>query len=203
MRLLIDTDAFCKLGIGGVLREAVELLGAELQEAGRLPALPHMLRRGRLRKVFGPDACDILIPVAETLPVAAQAAETWLERLTAIDAIDPGEAQIFAIAAEKGLIVVSGDKRALGALGEVPGFADALAGRIVVVEALLLALCDRLGPEEVRKRVQALMAADKVVRVCFSAGNSDPQGALLSYYRSIADECKPLVLWNPRAGSGP
>ncbi len=72
MRLLVDTDAFCKLAVGGVLHDAIALLGADLSECGRLPALPHMLRRGGLRKKFGPKACDALLPVANEVPVAIQ-----------------------------------------------------------------------------------------------------------------------------------
>lgn len=200
MRLLVDTDAFCKLGVGGVFRDAIGLFGADLSECGRLPALPYMLQRGRLRKVFGPKACDALLPIANKLPVAIQPSDEWLDRLTPFQDIDPGEAQIFASGAEAGLIIVSGDKRALRALKDIAGFANALSGRIVVLEAILLALCDRLGPDEVRKRIQALVALDTVVQVSFSTGNPDPRDALLSYYRDLAAELGPLVLWNPRQG---
>lgn len=202
MRALLDTDAFCKLAVAGVLENAVRLLGADLKECGRLAALPYMLRRGRLRKVFGGDVCDALIPVAESVPVAVQPGDLWLDKLTPIPAIDPGEAQIFAAAAEAGLILVSGDKRALRALKEVPGFADALAGRIVTFEGILLVLCGQLGPEEMRHRVQALIASDKMVSVCFSVGNPDPRSALSSYQQSLESELHPLVLWNPRQGGG-
>ena len=200
MRLLVDTDAFCKLAVGNVLHDAIGLFDADLSECGRLPALPHMLRQGRLRNIFGPEICDALLPVANKMPVAIQPSDEWLDRLIPFRAIDPGEAQIFASSAEAGLIFVSGDKRALRALKDVAGFANALSGRIVVLEAILFALCDSLGPEEVRKRIQALVAFDTVVRVSFSIGNSDPQGALLSYYQDLAAELDPLVLWNPRPG---
>ena len=200
MRLLVDTDAFCKLAVGGVLHDAIGLFGADLSECGRLPALPHMLRRGRLRKVFGPEACGALLPVANEMPVAIQPSDVWLDRLTPVRAIDPGEAQIFASGAEAGLFVVSGDKRALRALKDVAGFANALSGRIVVLEAILLALCDRLGLDEVLNRIQALVAFDTVVKVSFSTGNQDPRDALLSYYRDLAAKLDPLVLWNPRPG---
>lgn len=202
MRALLDTDAFCKLAVAGVLHEAIRLLGVDLQECGRLPALPYMLRRGRLRKVFGENACDALIPVAESVPLAVQPGDLWLDKLTPIPAIDPGEAQIFAAAAEAELILVSGDKRALRALKDVAGFADALAGRIVTLEAILIALCDQLGPEEVQHRVRALIASDKMVSVCFSAGNPDPRSALLSYQQDLESQLHPLVLWNPRQGDG-
>ncbi len=88
------------------------------------------------------------------------------------------------------------------ALKDVAGFADALASRIVVLESIMLALCDRLGPEVVRQRVQSLAAVDKVVQVCFSTLNQDPRDALLAYYGSLAEELTPLVLWDPRRGVG-
>ena len=98
---------------------------------------------------------------------------------------------------------MSGDKRALRALKDVQGFADALAGRIVVLEAVLLALCDRLGPETVRQRVVPLGESDKVIKVCFSVGNPDPAAGLLSYFESLTRELSPLVLWDPRRGGTP
>ncbi|MCA9627893.1 MAG: hypothetical protein KC766_09510 [Myxococcales bacterium] len=198
MKLLVDTDAFCKLQMAGLLDEAVGLLAAGLHECGRLPALPHMLRRGRLRRLFGADVCDAMIPVADAVPVMHQPNVTWLDKLAPIEAIDPGEAQIFAAAAEAGLIVLSGDKRALRALKGVDGFADALAGRVVVLEAILLALCDHLGLDAIRQRVAPLAVADQAVRVCFSVGNADPAAALRSYLGALQTEAHPLVLWKPR-----
>lgn len=200
MRLLIDSDAFCKLAIGGVLDDAVRVLGEDLSNCGRLAALPHMLRRGKLRRTFGPDACDAVIDLTANVPVIGSPSEVWLDKLTPVDAIDPGEAQIFAAAAESGLIVVSGDKRALQALKTVAGFADALPGRIVVLEAIVIALCDDIGLSEIRTRMQPLIALDKVIQVCFSQGNENPREGLVSYYRDLAAELSPLILWNPVPG---
>lgn len=54
MRLLLDTDAFCKLGAAGVFDDALSLLGLSVSDCGRLPALPYMLRKGSLRKEVWP-----------------------------------------------------------------------------------------------------------------------------------------------------
>jgi len=48
MRLLVDSDAFCKLAASDLLSDAAMLFDAELPDCGRLPALPYMLRRGGL-----------------------------------------------------------------------------------------------------------------------------------------------------------
>ena len=75
--------------------------------------------------------------------------------------------------------------------------ANALAGRIVVLEAILIALCTRLGPTAVSAQMQPLLTHDSVIRVCFSSGNPDPRDALLSYYQNLVTELDPLVLWQP------
>ena len=201
MRLLLDTDAFCKLGVSGLLLDAVRLLGSDLPACGRLSALPYMLRKGRLRKRYGPDACDHLLSLALKIPDLVQATDTWLARLTTVEAIDSGEAQLFAAAAEQGLVVMTGDKRALRALKDVDGFPNALARRVVVLEAVLIVLCDRLGPDEVRHRVTPLITVDGMISTCFSTRCSDPRGGLLVYYDRLAGEVLPMTLWDPRTGS--
>ena len=203
MRLLVDTDAFCKLAVGGVLDEAVGIFGVDLTECRRLPALPHMLRRGRLRKLLGDAVSDGLLPRAESVPVLPSPSTRWLDKLASIHGIDPGEAQLFALGAQEGLIVVSGDKRALRGLKDVDEVRDALAGRIVVLEALLIRLCDEHGVDVVRERIGPLASTDKMVAMCFSPGNHDPVGALMSYYNSLVTELDPLELWNPRPQDDP
>lgn len=47
-RLLLDTDIFCKLGVADLLDDTLSILGLKYSDCSRLPALPHMLRRGRL-----------------------------------------------------------------------------------------------------------------------------------------------------------
>ena len=200
MKLLFDTDAFCKLGIASLLQDVAQIFGAQLQECGRLYALPFMLRKGRLRSLFGGPACDALIPVANVIPVMPDPSVAWLEKLTRIEAIDPGEAQIFAVATELGQPFLSGDKRALNALKGVNDFIPGLNGRVVVMEAVLLALCDRIGPEEIRQRVAPLIAVDRTVAVCFSSENPNPLEALISYFEDIKTKLAPLQLWNPRGG---
>ena len=198
MKLLVDTDAFCKLAVSGLFHDAVDLLGANMTECGRLPALPYMLQKGRLRTTYGPASCDDMIPIASSMPIVEQPDESWLDKLAPMQAIDIGEALIFASAAETGMFVMTGDKRALIGLSDAAEFVEALAGRIVVLEAILVALCDRFGPEYVRQRAQVLAASDKMVQICFSVANQDPREGLLSYFRDFRLQLDPLILWNPR-----
>lgn len=195
MRLLVDNDAFCKLAISDLLSDAAALFDAELRECGRLPALPYMLRRGRLPRTYGIAACERCIPVAEIMTVAAGPPEPWLERLTPVPEIDPGEAILFAVAAGRGLPVLSGDLRSLRALRRVEGFSEALAGRIVLLEAILLGLCRTIGAEVVRERIEPVRQADAVIRICFSPDTRVPEEGLGSYLQERRRELGPLVLW--------
>ncbi len=202
MKLLVDTDAFCKLGLAGLLPDAVQILGSTLSECERLPALPFMLRKGGLRNRIGAAVCDSLLPLAEDMPSLQLPSLAWLEPLSVIDDVDPGEAQLFAAAAEFNLMVLSGDKRALRAIANMRGLHERLAGSVCVVEANLLALCERLDPRELRERIAPLIAIDKMVEACFSSGSADPREGLRSYLGAIVAEVAPLILWTPMIGGG-
>jgi hypothetical protein len=198
--ILIDTDAFCKLEIADLLDEALSLLGSDRAHCSRLAALPFMLGRGRLRNLLGNEIADVLAARAVRLPVIATASPLWLDKLTRISAIDPGEALLFAAGAEKQIHVITADKRALQALKSVPEFAEPMKGRIVLLEAVLNGLCQAQGVEVVRRRVEPLKRHDKVIEIAFSAGNSDPMGALNSYLGDAASKCSPIELWKADAG---
>ena len=145
MQLLVDTDIFCKLGVAGLLDEALAVLGVPVCDCGRLAALPHMLQRGRLVKLYGADACAELLPMAKEMGVVGPAGEEWLEPLVDVPSIDPGEAQLLAVVAQHGLIMLSGDKRALRAVAGIAQVVPALHGKVVTFEAILVELCGRLG----------------------------------------------------------
>ena len=68
MKVLVDTDAFCKLGLAGLLADVVGVLGAPLSDCARLPALPHMLRRGGVQRRYGEANCRSLIGTATVIP---------------------------------------------------------------------------------------------------------------------------------------
>ena len=199
MKLLVDTDAFCKLSASGLFFKAIDLLGADITECARLPALPYMLKKGRLRTMYGPAVCDELMPIAHSMPIVDCTNNVWLDKLTLVQSIDPGEAQLFAMGAATGFLVMTGDKRALRELKNIPDFPQLLSGRIVVLETVLIALCDLFGSDKIRHCIQGLAVWDIVARNSFSSGNTDPRDGLNSYYNDLEVEVDPLVLWNPRS----
>ena len=95
---------------------------------------------------------------------------------------------------------MTGDKRALTALKNIAGFPTALEGRVVALEAALIALCNHIGPDEIRHRLQPSMEKDQMIRICFSNPRSDPLECLRSYYDDLVGVVAPLVLWDPWSG---
>jgi hypothetical protein len=152
-----------------------------------------------MRRQHGASACDALVGAAEAMGLAPPASTEWLQRLTDVPQIDAGEAQLLGTAAEHRALLITGDKRALIAVARVSGFAEALAGCIVTVEAALLALCNRLGEDVVRTAVTPLLSNDRTLRVCFSPDNAQPRVALVSYLESLKHDVAPLILWDPVA----
>lgn len=200
-RLLVDTDIFCKLGIAGLLESAVALFDTSVAACGCLPALPHMLRRGKLPKLFGADACARLVQIAESMSPEPLPSTPSVERLARVDRIDVGEAQLLAAAADLGVTILTGDKRALQAVAQVRDFPPMLAGRVATLEAVLISLCGRLGDEVIRAALQPLFEKDLTVRVCFSSTNADPRAALRSYFDALKRDVAPLALWEPMEGT--
>lgn len=193
--LLIDNDVFCKLAIWGLLEDALDIFHVKIKDCGCLPALRFMLRRGRLRHTFGEAICNQLVPLAGQLIPIGPSDPTLLDRLTSIPSIDPGEAQLFATAAKNSSFVLTGDKRALHALKNITPFTEVLSERIVVLEAILLALNNQLGNGAIKSKVGSSKDIDKAISICFSNGNPDPKAGLESYFQALTHEVDPLKLW--------
>lgn len=202
MRLLSDTDAFCKLSAIGLFKDAAKLLGGEPGMVERLPALPHMLRKSRgLRKQLGDALADSLVPLADAQPqIPSTASPAVAALLTGKNNIDVGEVQLLALTANDTLLLMSGDKRALVAVSEVAQVVPMLAGKVVCLEAMMLALCKTLGVDQVRAAVAPHRHLDKVFQICFSADGT-PVECLGSYMRDLQESVKPLVLWSPDGGA--
>ena len=202
MRLLADTDVLCKLMATGLLEAAADLLGAKASAVERLPALPHMLRRGKsLRRMLGDELANRLAPLAEALPQVPVPPPEVAALLAGKDNIDPGEVQLFAVTADEALLLLSGDKRALQAVAREDAVVSKLAGKIVCLEAILLALCKKLGSDAVRAAVRPQERLDKVFSICFAPGTRVPEECLGSYLRNLQSAVTPLVLWMPAGGA--
>jgi hypothetical protein len=197
-QLLIDTDAFCKLAAADLLNETLALLGVGREQCATLPALPYMLARGGLRKKYGEHEADRLRQIASGFSSAPTASSPWLDMLAAETSIDPGEAQLFALAAEHGIRILSGDKRALEALANVPSIHSRLSNRVVTLEAVLMGLANQMTDEKLRQKGIVLGQHDSMARAVFGSVGSPLGDALNSYMRDLESRAKPLDLWRHR-----
>ena len=186
MPLLIDTDAFWKLSVCGLFDDAVEALGYAVAECMCLPALPHMLRRGRLAKELGKKRCANVLEMARRVPTAPAGDAPWLTAMAPVESIDPGEAQLFAVATAEGYRVLTGDKRAIVAIGQVPGLSEALAGKVICLEAALIRLCDSIGLSVVKAKIGPVLDLDAGLQICFS--DTDALAGLRSYRADLERE---------------
>ena len=197
VQLLFDSDAFCKLGLAGLLEPCARLFGVTLQECGRLPGLPHMLRRGRLVRKYGVKTCTQLLSLCECMPIVPRVDGPTLTTLAAQPGIDPGEALLFAQIAEHGGRVVSGDKRCLASLSGIPDLHRRLDRRIAIIEGVLLELCARRDPEEMRDSVRLVRPYDTTIDICVLPNGFLSVEGLQSYYCDAASTASPLRLWTP------
>jgi hypothetical protein len=197
MRLLVDSDAFCKIECAGLLDDVLAELGIAAPDCRRLPALPYQLQRGGLRSRIGPDLCDRLLTRAESLAPVAGAPVEWLDRFVALSNVDPGEALLLAHAASSDSLLLTGDKRALEAVRAVSDLRSTVSERVLTVEAGLVLLCRARGESWVRERVGPFIRLDTVFRACFAPGVGSPERSLSSYLASDMRRLVPLRLWSP------
>jgi hypothetical protein len=199
-QLLIDSDAFCKLAAANLLDDALALLGLTSAQCARLPSLPHMLRRGRLRKTLGDTVANALDPIAQSITAMDEPSEAWLEPLVENPAIDVGEAQIYALAAEHELLALTGDRRSVVEVSKVPQVRQRLDGRVVTLEAVLLGLAGTMAEADLRSGGSLLAQYDSMARAVFKSPRSSLKEGLESYLGDLQREAGSMALWRPGNG---
>lgn len=173
--LLLDNDAFILLSGAGVLLETIELLGYEADHSRRLASLPFMLRKPAQSLRHLPadvlqralEDCD-RIPALELSPPQ--------EMLSMFEGhsqdIDEGEVVLMGVAAVHSLhLLASNDKRALRGLVKQPalkGIRDALAGRVVCLEAIVRKMILIHGPVKAEEKLKAMVTIDKRISTILS-----------------------------------
>ncbi len=200
--LLIDSDIFGKLGATHLFVDAVVALGAFYDQCRRIRALPHMLRKGSFREHLGPEFAKCLGPLVNSIAPITNPSTDWLDPLRTIPGIDPGEAMLFAAAAEddqQRSLILTGDKQAVVALKDVVPHRDRLRGRIVTLEAVLIHLLDELSEERLRHDLEPVRHLDGMLGICLNPENPDLLGCLRSYFLGTVKDVEPLVLWHPPA----
>ncbi len=197
-QLLVDTDAFCKLAAADLLDEVLMLLGVSRAQCALLPTLTYMLKRGRLRRRYGDFESDRLHKIASEFPVAPDPSDVWLDALSAESSIDIGEARLFALSADHGIPVLTGDKRALEALAKFKDIHPHLSRKLITLEAAVRGLVEKVPDARLREKGSVLSQYDQMAKVVFASTGSDLGEALDSYIRDVESRAKPLRLWRYR-----
>lgn len=143
--LLFDNDAFIKLTVAGLLDDAIALFAAADDQVCRLGTLPHACCRGRLLQSYTAPELDAVKTECARFRGVPPSAHRLREQLASLDQVDPGEVELFAAAVEHNAVVVTGDKRAIGAVCALGDDAGEVLRHVVPLDAVMAALCQKLG----------------------------------------------------------
>jgi hypothetical protein len=172
----VDNDVLIKGAAYDLLDATLEAFGGAVGVLGvaRFVVSKRIAKHGGIADRAAAEARwkAFLAEVAQLEPTAEE-----LELATSIEAaavtlnlpLDAGESQLCAITIARALrVVVSGDKRAVGAvevLLDVVDELDAVAGRWVSLEQLVLALADRLEPQDIRAAICGEPGVDRALTI--------------------------------------
>ena len=191
--LLIDTDVLVLLAASGLLEQVASCLGYASSQLRRLSAAPHQIRKSKsFRDQFGQQVLLKVEPIIESILEAEPPTDlSLLEELNDLNFIDPGEAQLIAIAAsQQSSLLVTGDKRAVIALAESPAQSciDAMQGKIVPLEAAVLMLLAKTPAFDLRQAFSAVLH-HKTLRIVLSENTTSSHDncieAVQSYYKDL------------------
>jgi hypothetical protein len=195
--LYLDSDLFVLLSGAGLLDEVIQVAGFEQSAARRLDPLPYMLERGGLAQRY-PEG-------------VRERASAWCWRIASVEVVpprrlhdrlirepdlDPGEALLFAAAAESAAsVVTTGDKRACRALAAVD--LPELCGKVLCLEACLLLLLKALDFSFLIDSLAIVREYHQTLRVLLPRGastsESDLREGLDSYWRDLLAQTGDLL----------
>lgn len=207
-RLVIDSDVFILLAGSDLLMPALSLLGIQPADAQRLPALEYQLQRSsRWARVYPEGVRRMALAACRRIPPLTErpTSDAALQQLIAVEAIDEGEALVFALMIEQhGLYLASGDKRAMRALATAPHLRqvrDGIAGRVLCLESLLRLLVERQGLEAIADALPPVRDQYQTLRVAFSAGVATTKmsfdAAITGYLTDLIRDTGPGFLYLP------
>lgn len=204
MGLLVDVDALCKLAHWDLLPELANLTRCDWSAMSTVPSLRFRAQRattapdGKLFRHARAAQC-VLDHVGRmaSLPASDTAKLALFQDIPDIDA---GEAVLFALVhGTADRHVLTGDKRALRALGRLPDSTRApLGGRVIALESIVLSALDTHGIEWLRARICPDRDLDKAIAIvlgsrCDAAQDAVREG-LVSYLGELHNLCVPSLL---------
>lgn len=166
-RLLVDNDVLIKLAHWGLLERLAPSLGAEASQVAALESLQFRARRAD-KKLF--SSTEVARSLADflghtsSLPVADLAEIAQLQGIVGLDA---GEvALVAACLSDSEALLITGDKRAIGALFTScpPEITERLCGRVICLEQLMVLMADQGPSSAVIEGIMRCREIDTAVR---------------------------------------
>lgn len=199
-RLLIDVDALVKLAHWRMVLELPGLTQIALADCATISSLRHRAQTPKKPLFVADHAPGLVIEAMDQMAALPAPDPAVLAVLQDVPAIDPGEALLFAaLHATPDSQLLTGDKRALKALSELPHHVrDPFAGRILVVERVLERALDQHGLEWLRAHVCEWRSIDKAAGFIMGgrcdAAEAAVREGLASYISELAQLCDPSLL---------
>jgi len=198
--LLVDSDIFIILSSAGVLERTAELLGFESEDIRRLPALENQLTRGtKFKKMYPQEIRNAALSCCQGIaPLTERPSDVRiLDQLASVSDIHVGEAVMYALMVERpSYLLASGDKRAMQALAanaDLRNVRDALAGRILCLEAAVRMLVRRDGVAQVANAFTPLRSVNTTLSIVFSRGAATTKQNCLRALESYLTDLKNAV----------
>jgi hypothetical protein len=201
---LHDVDVLLKLAGCDFLEELPALLRVSDEQIRILPTAVYKIRQLGMQKIYQEAVVTRAVAFCNAhagLPDARDEA-AFLRLVSLGDAVDAGEAVLFAVAlAEPGSVIVSGDKRAMRCIGQLPEQDElrlGLQGRFICFEELLLRYRELHGFERLRARCCQGMEKDTVLQVVLGSGlgttEEKAMEALLFHWQKLRREAGGLLV---------
>ena len=209
MKLLVDVDALAKLAHWGMLERLPAFTGVPLAQCATLTSARFRAQRATEKpdgRVFhSKEAATAALRAINQMMAPLSPEAQHLSILQGIPGIDAGEAVLLAALTADGVRLLTGDKRALKALADLEASRRApFAGKILLIEQILLAGLTQHGIEWLRERVCPFKQIDKAIgnamgSHCDASGDSVREG-LKSYVRELEQAATPTLICEIKGG---
>lgn len=199
MILLADNDIILKLAQCDLLEDLPELLDESVSDVFATPTARYQLlpkKTGKALEKCGSEAVlnRVTVFMGEARVIPEIRGQELLKTLEGIDHIDGGEAMLFAAAVElSSPHLMTSDRKALCALlsnqHRLPAVYDAIQGKVVTFESVLLLALKRKGFAVVKQKLLGCPKPDGVLRLVLKHDmtESDLVECLASYTRDVVD----------------
>ena len=191
MPLFVDNDVLIKAAHWGLLDYVPQVAGEQWSATSALTALIYRARKAESRLFKNADvAADLVSRLEQCAPLPDPSVEI-ITALQGVNNIDAGEIQLLgALAATPGAFLLTGDKRAIAALGDttLAGIRSQFDGRILCLEQWLWFVHAQLGSAQLGKHLHPFIAQDMAAKCIVGTSGVKSDEDILQGLRSYISD---------------